>query len=109
MPKRMPLVSTDDFIVSVRLLVASGGNANIMDDAVLFAFVDQSDTTQPASGQFNSGFWLTNGTKIWAAITIGPDALVVPVGKYIGWIWIQDNPTQPILPADTLEIYSGAG
>lgn len=105
MPKTMVALSTDDFLIPVTVLVAAGANADPTSDVVSFAFMP-ADVT-PTLGDFTQGFWLNTGAGYLAGITVGsgPGGVVNPgVGKWYAWIWVQDNPTQPVIQVDTLTI-----
>jgi hypothetical protein len=106
MPKVMSRLSTDDFLIPVTPLIVQGLSSDPTGDLVYFAFVPVDQANPPTlPGDFSEGFWLNTGAQYIAGITIGPEAAVsLGVGKYNGWIWIVDSPTQPVQQVDTLQI-----
>lgn len=106
MPKTMSRLSTDDFIIPVQVLIVEGVSSDPTEDAVLFCFVPRSQAAPPSLEDFTAGFWLDTGAQYLACITVGPSGTISDLepGVYNAWIWIVDNPTQPVQQVDTLTI-----
>ncbi len=76
-------------------------------DVVQFAFMPQPANTNPSTGDWHTGTWVTTGTNTYLAqILVGPAAGGTPVttGIYNTWIKITDNPEVPVAQIDVLTI-----
>ena len=83
----------------------SGSVVNPTGDLVQMAFIPDS-ARQPASGDWKSAVWETDGTIYYARILVGPGtSAVLPVGAYRVWVKITDSPEVPARPAGSLVIF----
>lgn len=74
-------------------------------DPVSFAF---TATGEPASGDWHNGVWSQPVTgQFFAQCLVGPGTggVPLPVGEYLVWVRITDNPEVPERPVGRLTIY----
>lgn len=84
-----------------------GTTQNPTGDPVAFAFMPNPANTNPTTGDWHTGQWITTGTGTYQAqILIGPanSGIALTVGVWNVWIRITDSPEIPIQQIDLLTI-----
>lgn len=92
--------------VQVPVTVRSPAGYDPTADTVQFAFPPQEYPQGPPVTWY-PGTWVTYpGPAYWAQVLIGPanGGVALPVGSYLGWVKISDNPEVPVLQPFTLQI-----
>lgn len=93
------------FVKSRITATKNGLTYNPTADVVEVAFVGPGVTPTPAD--WHAASWETGGIGVYyARLLVGPVAgLALPVGTYVMWARITDNPEVPALEAGPLRIY----
>ena len=100
------VLSTND--VQVPVGVQSAISYNPTGDTVQFAFTPLTyPVTQPGSGDWHTGSWVTfPGPAYWAQALVGPanGGTALSLGTYQVWLKITDSPEVPVLQPCLLTI-----
>jgi hypothetical protein len=97
-------VLSEQFIVVPVTLARSGAPYDPTADAVSFAFT--APGKQPVSTDWVNGQWETTPRGTYnAKCLVGPTgAIALPVGTYLIWVRVTDNPEVPVRQVDTLVV-----
>lgn len=95
--------ATDFFHLPVRLSTPDGHVLDPSADPVAFALLPEG--VKPGPADWHPGVWEPTGPGSWAAkILIGPGGVALPVGEYVAWCKVTDNPTVPVAKVGFLTI-----
>lgn len=101
---KLPVTST--VFIPANITATSGGSSfNPTADEVDFAFI--SGPTDPQSGDWHTGSWVSGGPPYIAQILVGPlnGGLVLAKGSYIIWCRVIATPQVPVFQVGQLTIF----